>query len=127
MPRSTEERKGFELIASACSNLDHHHRLRSANGFPTKRWQKRREQIADDIAEAEKDGASDELPALREALRRADAAVKGFGLLGRAHQGGKRDAAREWLYSRRWRCGRAWVDDRLCRDGGSVLREPAAQ
>jgi hypothetical protein len=92
------EREGLEFVATSYLNLSHHHRLRSAKGFPTKGWQQKRKQIADTLASAENAGTvASVLSDLREDLRHADAAVEGFGMLGRGHQG-KRDAAREWPY-----------------------------
>ena len=91
------ERAWLEYVATAYLNLTHHHRIRSANGFPTKAWKARRKRIARDLAEAEKDGNVDELPALREAFRRANVAVAGFALIGEAHQR-RGDPARDWLY-----------------------------
>jgi hypothetical protein len=92
------ERLGLEFVATSYLNLTYHHRIRSANGFPTKVWQRKRKQIANDLAEAEKDGSVEELPALREALRHADAAVEGWEILGRKHQG-RQDPACDWLYA----------------------------
>jgi hypothetical protein len=91
------ECQGLEYVATAYLNLSHHHRIRAANGFPTKRWQNRRRQIARDLAEAEHAGKVDELPALREALRYADAAVAAYGTLGKVRQR-RGDPARDWLY-----------------------------
>jgi hypothetical protein len=91
------ERQRLEFVATAYLNLAHHHRVRAANGFPTKRWKARRKQIANDLADAEKAGNVDELPALREAFRRADVAVEGFGMLGKVRQR-RGDPGRDWLY-----------------------------
>lgn len=91
------ERKALESVATAYLNLSHHHRLRSANGFPTKGWKARRKRIANDLAMAEKNGKSDQVCVLREELRQADVAVEAFGVLGKAHQR-RGDPARDWLY-----------------------------
>ena len=92
------ERKGLEYVATSYLNLMHHHRRRSKNGFPTKAWQQKRARAAADLANAEKAGTiASVLSDLREDLRRADAAVEGWGMLGRGHQG-RKDAAREWPY-----------------------------
>lgn len=91
------ERKQLEFVATAYLNLTHHHRARSANGFPTKAWKARRKQIANNLAKAEKCGDADQVCALREDLRRADVAVEGFAMLGQAHQR-RGDPARDWFY-----------------------------
>ena len=91
------ERKELESVASAYLNLTHHHRIRSADGFPTRRWQARRKRSAADLAEAEKNGGA-EVNALREQLKRADAIVEGLGFLGEAHQR-RGDPARDWFFA----------------------------
>jgi hypothetical protein len=92
------ERKGLEYVATSYLNLMHHHRRRSKDGFPTKAWQQKRARAAADLANAEKAGIiASVLSDLREDLRRADAAVEGWGILGREHQG-RKDPARDWLY-----------------------------
>jgi hypothetical protein len=90
------ERKVLEFVATTYLNLKHHHRIRSEKGFPTKAWDKKRKQIADDTARAEMAGVVT-LSDLPEDLRRADAAVEGWEILGREHQG-RKDPARDWLY-----------------------------
>jgi hypothetical protein len=91
------ERRQLESVATAYLNLSHHHRLRSAGGFPTRRWKARRRQIAKDLAEAEQTNViASVLAELREDLRRADVAVEGFEMLGKEHQG-RRDPAQAWL------------------------------
>jgi hypothetical protein len=91
------ERQGLEYVASASLNLSHHHRARAASGFPTKARKQTRDRIAADLAKAEKAGMAHDLPALREALRRADVAVEGFAMLGKVHQR-RGDPSRDWLY-----------------------------
>jgi hypothetical protein len=93
-----KERKGLESVATACLNLMHHHRRRNAKESPTEYWKRTRKQIAADLADAEKTGTiASVLFELREELRHADAAVEGFGMLGKVHQR-RGDPARDWLY-----------------------------
>lgn len=90
------ERKKYETVATTFLNLSHHHRRRNLKGSPTLKWKRVRKQITADLADAERAGIP-ELSGLREELRVADAAVEGFDMIGRAHQG-KRNPARDWLY-----------------------------
>jgi len=92
------ERKGLEFVATAYLNLTHHHRQRSAKGFPVKAWRQKRKHIAADLARGEQTNViASVLSELREDLRHADAAVEGWEILGREHQG-RKDPARDWLY-----------------------------